>query len=100
MGNRLAVAFIPVYGVTRATGGGRLFASLADETLEGRDCRTGEREIWPAGCGSRGKARRDEIIAFTAQTRMSGMSTACASQRRRGRRLEAIDLRVGQRRRN
>ncbi|MER5833877.1 potassium-transporting ATPase subunit KdpB [Streptomyces sp. NPDC002130] len=70
-GNRRAAEFVPVGGVTEAeVAGAAQLSSLADETPEGRSVvvlakeRYGLREHEPAGA---------EWIAFTAQTRMSGV---------------------------
>lgn len=67
IGDRQATAFLPVAGVTLAelTAGARL-ASLADETPEGRSIvvLAGAGEAMPAGA---------EPIAFTSQTRVSGV---------------------------
>jgi len=67
IGDRQAVAFLPVPGVTLAelTAAARL-ASLADETPEGRSIvvLAGDGEAMPAGAAP---------IAFTSQTRVSGL---------------------------
>lgn len=67
IGDRQATAFLPVAGVTLAelTAAARL-ASLADETPEGRSivALAGAGEAMPAGA---------EPIAFTSQTRVSGV---------------------------
>lgn len=67
IGDRQATAFLPVAGVTLAelTAAARL-ASLADETPEGRSIvvLAGAGEAMPAGA---------EPIAFTSQTRVSGV---------------------------
>ncbi len=67
IGDRQAVAFLPMPGVTLSelTAAARL-ASLADETPEGRSIvvLAGEGEAMPTGT---------ETIAFTSQTRVSGL---------------------------
>ncbi|MEU7719223.1 potassium-transporting ATPase subunit KdpB [Streptomyces tibetensis] len=70
-GNRQAVEFVPVDGATDAeVAGAAQLSSLADETPEGRSVvalakeRYGMYEREPAGA---------EWVAFTAQTRMSGV---------------------------
>ncbi|MFJ8336259.1 potassium-transporting ATPase subunit KdpB [Streptomyces sp. NPDC094437] len=75
LGNRQAAAFVPVAGVTEAeVAGAARLSSLADETPEGRSI------VALAGDGSYGLGARHrddlvgaEWIAFTAQTRMSGV---------------------------
>jgi potassium-transporting ATPase ATP-binding subunit len=74
LGNRQATAFIPAAGVTEATlADAAQLASLADETPEGRSIvvlakekyQIREREIEKLGA---------TFVAFTAQTRMSGVN--------------------------
>jgi K+-transporting ATPase ATPase B chain len=70
-GNRQAAQFIPVPGVTEeALADAALLSSLADETPEGRSIVTFAEEHF-------GLKPRDipgaELVAFTAQTRMSGV---------------------------
>jgi K+-transporting ATPase ATPase B chain len=74
LGNRQATAFFPADGVTEATlADAAQLASLADETPEGRSIvvlakekyRIREREVEKLGA---------TFIAFTAQTRMSGVN--------------------------
>lgn len=72
-GNRLATAFIPVPGVTEADlAQAALLSSLSDETPEGRS-------IVALAKGSYGQAEPDlsgkqtATIAFSAQTRLSGI---------------------------
>ncbi|MFJ2608765.1 potassium-transporting ATPase subunit KdpB [Streptomyces sp. NPDC087425] len=75
LGNRQAAAFVPVAGVTEAeVADAARLSSLADETPEGRSI------VALAGDGSYGLGARHrddlvgaEWIAFTAQTRMSGV---------------------------
>jgi potassium-transporting ATPase ATP-binding subunit len=74
LGNRQATAFFPAEGVTEATlADAAQLASLADETPEGRSIvvlakekyRIREREVEKIGA---------TFVAFTAQTRMSGVN--------------------------
>jgi len=74
LGNRQATAFFPAEGVTEATlADAAQLASLADETPEGRSIvvlakekyRLREREVEKMGA---------TFVAFTAQTRMSGVN--------------------------
>ena len=73
LGNRQAVEFIPVDGVTESElADAAQLSSLADETPEGRSDRgAGESEIRPAR--SRSGEPRGEFIPFSAYTRMSGV---------------------------
>ncbi len=69
-GNRMAAEFLPVGGVTEAElAETALLSSLADETPEGRS-------IVKLAIDAHGLVARDmpgaELVAFTAQTRMSG----------------------------
>jgi K+-transporting ATPase ATPase B chain len=76
LGNRQAAAFIPMPGIKEAElAEAAQMASLADETPEGRSIvvlakQYGIREHELAGAGGMGSA---EFVAFTAQTRMSGV---------------------------
>ncbi|MFF8958408.1 potassium-transporting ATPase subunit KdpB [Streptomyces sp. NPDC014894] len=76
LGNRRAAAFVPVPGVTVAElAEAAQLSSLADETPEGRsvvDLAEAEHGL-PAR--HRGELTGAEWIAFTAQTRMSGVDT-------------------------
>ena len=70
-GNRMATEFLPVAGTDQAgLAEAAQLSSLADETPEGRSIVTLAEERY--GCG-----RRDlpgaQLVAFTAQTRMSGI---------------------------
>src|SRR4029077_3838071 len=70
-GNRQAAQFLPVPGVTEETlADAALLSSLADETPEGRS-------IVPFADEHYGLKPREiadaELVAFTAQTRMSGV---------------------------
>ncbi|MFF7178590.1 potassium-transporting ATPase subunit KdpB [Streptomyces sp. NPDC008121] len=74
LGNRQAAAFAPVRGVTEAelADAARL-SSLADETPEGRSIVTLATEKYPQRVPLQGEPDHAEWIAFTAQTRMSGV---------------------------
>jgi potassium-transporting ATPase ATP-binding subunit len=93
LGNRQATAFIPAPGVTEATlADAAQLASLADETPEGRSIvilakeryQIREREIEKLGA---------TFVAFTAQTRMSGVDLD-GRQVRKGA-ADAIEAHVG-----
>ena len=74
LGNRQAVEFLPVDGVTPAElADAAQLSSLADETPEGRSIVVLAKEKY----GLRGRevaSHEAEFIAFTAQTRMSGVN--------------------------
>jgi len=74
LGNREAVEFLPVDGVTPAElADAAQLSSLADETPEGRSVVVLAKEKY----GLRGRqvaSHEAEFIAFTAQTRMSGVN--------------------------
>ncbi len=74
LGNRQAVEFIPVDGVTAAElADAAQLSSLADETPEGRSIVVLAKEKY--GLRGRDIAEHEaEFIAFTAQTRMSGIN--------------------------
>ncbi|MFI5325222.1 MAG: potassium-transporting ATPase subunit KdpB, partial [Candidatus Rokuibacteriota bacterium] len=93
LGNRQATAFFPAAGVTEATlADAAQLASLADETPEGRSIvilakekyQIREREIEKLGA---------TFVAFTAQTRMSGVNLG-GRQVRKGA-ADAIEAHVG-----
>ena len=97
LGNRQATAFFPAAGVTEATlADAAQLASLADETPEGRSIvvlakekyQIREREIEKLGA---------TFVAFTAQTRMSGVNLN-GRQVRKGA-ADAIEAHVEQARR-
>ncbi len=73
LGNRVATEFVPASGITeRDLADAVQLASLADETPEGRSIVVLAKEKY----GIRGRdmaGLRAEFIAFTAQTRMSGI---------------------------
>ncbi len=92
-GNRLASSFIPVHGVTeKAVAAAALASSLADETPEGRS-------IVALAKGKYGLSepaldgKPVEYIAFTAQTRLSGIEIAGHSIRKGA--VDAILKHVG-----
>jgi K+-transporting ATPase ATPase B chain len=74
LGNRQAVEFIPAEGVTEAElADAAQLSSLADETPEGRSIVVLAKEKY----GLRGREvgqHEAEFVAFTAQTRMSGLN--------------------------
>ncbi len=74
LGNRQAVEFIPVDGVSEADlADAAQLSSLADETPEGRSIVVLAKEKY--GLRGREIAEHDaEFIPFTAQTRMSGLN--------------------------
>ncbi len=76
LGNRQAAAFLPAPGVTvEALADAAQLASLADETPEGRSIVVLAKEKF--GIRERDvKALGARFVAFTAQTRMSGVDTA------------------------
>ena len=85
LGNRQAAEFIPVAGVT-----GPLLAdaaqlsSLADETPEGRSVVVLAKNQHGLRERSAGELTRAEFVAFTAQTRMSGVDLDGGRQIRKG----------------
>ncbi|THA74811.1 potassium-transporting ATPase subunit KdpB [Streptomyces sp. A0642] len=74
LGNRRAAAFLPVAGVTESelADAARL-SSLADETPEGRSVVILAKEKYGLRARHRGELAQAEWVAFTAQTRMSGV---------------------------
>jgi K+-transporting ATPase ATPase B chain len=82
LGNRQATAFQPVRGVTeQELADAAQLASLADETPEGRSIVVLAKEKY----GIRGRDLRElgaTFIAFTAQTRMSGVDAGGSSIRK------------------
>ncbi|WP_328320154.1 potassium-transporting ATPase subunit KdpB [Streptomyces sp. NBC_00388] len=76
LGNRQAAAFVPVRGVTEAVlADAAQLSSLADETPEGRSVVVLAKEKYGLRERSRGELAAAEWVAFTAQTRMSGVDT-------------------------
>ncbi|MGX1481570.1 K+-transporting ATPase ATPase B chain [Streptomyces griseus] len=74
LGNRQAAAFVPVKGVTEEElANAAQLSSLADETLEGRSVVVLAKERYGLRERHRGELARATWVAFTAQTRMSGV---------------------------
>ncbi|MFF5703549.1 potassium-transporting ATPase subunit KdpB [Streptomyces sp. NPDC012794] len=74
LGNRQACEFVPVKGITEAElAGAAQLSSLADETPEGRSIVVLAKEKHGLRERHEGELAHAEWIAFTAQTRMSGV---------------------------
>ncbi|MFF7266286.1 potassium-transporting ATPase subunit KdpB [Streptomyces sp. NPDC008159] len=74
LGNRRAAEFVPVSGATGAeVADAAQLSSLADETPEGRSVVVLAKERYGLRERHRGELAHAEWIAFTAQTRMSGV---------------------------
>lgn len=74
LGNRQAAAFLPVEGVTEAElADAAQLSSLADETPEGRSIVVLAKEKYGLRERQQGELAHAEWVAFTAQTRMSGV---------------------------
>ncbi|MFG2111755.1 potassium-transporting ATPase subunit KdpB [Streptomyces sp. NPDC048718] len=74
LGNRQAAEFVPVKGVTEAeVADAAQLSSLADETPEGRSIVVLAKEKYGLRERHQGELAQAEWIAFTAQTRMSGV---------------------------
>ncbi|MFJ3704278.1 MULTISPECIES: potassium-transporting ATPase subunit KdpB [unclassified Streptomyces] len=74
LGNRQAAAFVPVEGVTEEElADAAQLSSLADETPEGRSVMVLAKERYGLRERHRGELARATWVAFTAQTRMSGV---------------------------
>ncbi|MEU3791742.1 potassium-transporting ATPase subunit KdpB [Streptomyces fructofermentans] len=74
LGNRQASEFVPVEGVTEAElADAAQLSSLADETPEGRSIVVLAKEKYGLRERHQGELAQAEWIAFTAQTRMSGV---------------------------
>jgi potassium-transporting ATPase ATP-binding subunit len=74
LGNRRAAEFVPVSGATEAeVADAAQLSSLADETPEGRSVVVLAKERYGLRERQRGELAHAEWIAFTAQTRMSGV---------------------------
>ncbi|MFB6662954.1 potassium-transporting ATPase subunit KdpB [[Kitasatospora] papulosa] len=74
LGNRQAAAFAPVKGVTEEElANAAQLSSLADETPEGRSVVVLAKERYGLRERHRGELARATWVAFTAQTRMSGV---------------------------
>ncbi len=82
LGNRQAIEFLPVEGVSvEALADAAQLASLADETPEGRSIVVLAKQAY----GLRGRDVTDvEFVPFTAQTRMSGVNLPDGRQIRKG----------------
>lgn len=74
LGNRQAARFVPVEGVTEAElADAAQLSSLADETPEGRSIVVLAKEEYGLRERHQGELEHAEWVAFTAQTRMSGV---------------------------
>ncbi|MFE9859704.1 potassium-transporting ATPase subunit KdpB [Streptomyces sp. NPDC005780] len=74
LGNRQAAEFLPVAGVTEADlADAAQLSSLADETPEGRSVVILAKEKYGLRERHQGELAQAEWVAFTAQTRMSGV---------------------------
>ncbi|WP_405683963.1 potassium-transporting ATPase subunit KdpB [Streptomyces sp. NBC_00057] len=74
LGNRQAAEFLPVKGTTEAeVADAAQLSSLADETPEGRSIVVLAKEKYGLRERHQGELRHAEWVAFTAQTRMSGV---------------------------
>ncbi|MEV8454748.1 potassium-transporting ATPase subunit KdpB [Streptomyces sp. NPDC052095] len=74
LGNRQAAAFVPVKGTTEAElADAAQLSSLADETPEGRSVVVLAKEKYRLRERHQGELAGAEWVAFTAQTRMSGV---------------------------
>ncbi|MFF9351207.1 potassium-transporting ATPase subunit KdpB [Streptomyces sp. NPDC014734] len=74
LGNRRAAEFLPVAGTTAAElADAAQLSSLADETPEGRSIVVLAKERYGLRERHRGELRQADWVAFTAQTRMSGV---------------------------
>jgi K+-transporting ATPase ATPase B chain len=75
LGNRQAAEFVPVQGTTdAAVADAAQLSSLADETPEGRSIVVLAKEEYGLRERHQGELAHAEWIAFTAQTRMSGVN--------------------------
>ncbi|MEW1719169.1 potassium-transporting ATPase subunit KdpB [Streptomyces sp. NPDC093109] len=84
LGNRQAAEFVPVAGVTEAElADAAQLSSLADETPEGRSVVVLAKERYGVRERPRGEPAGAEWVAFTAQTRMSGVDITEEGARRR-----------------
>ncbi|GAA2433061.1 potassium-transporting ATPase subunit KdpB [Streptomyces glaucus] len=73
LGNRQAAEFVPVRGTTEAEVAAARLSSLADETPEGRSIVALAKATYGLRERHQGELAGAEWIAFTAQTRMSGV---------------------------
>ncbi|MFE4537005.1 potassium-transporting ATPase subunit KdpB [Streptomyces scopuliridis] len=84
LGNRQAAEFVPVKGVTEAElADAAQLSSLADETPEGRSVVVLAKEKYGLRERHQGELAGAEWVAFTAQTRMSGVDLAENGVRRK-----------------
>jgi K+-transporting ATPase ATPase B chain len=85
VGNRHATAFLPVgsYG-SAEVGQLAFFASAADETPEGKTIVSKAKELRTAGQPALTIPEGSDFIAFTAQTRMSGVDLPTGRKIRKG----------------
>ena len=86
LGNRQAAEFLPVAGVPTAEPR-RRGPAVQPGRRDPRgplDRRAGQDRLRPAGTGAGRAARRAHFVAFTAQTRMSGVDLAGGRQIRKG----------------
>ena len=83
MGNRQAVEYHPLPGVTKEKlAEAAMFASFGDQTPEGKSIiRLGEELLGPSASNERPNAR---LIPFTAQTRLSGLDMPDGQSYRKG----------------
>src|SRR5258708_40227615 len=85
VGNRHATAFLPVGSYSPAEVGQlAFFASAADETPEGKTIVSKAKELRTAGQPALTIPEGCEFIAFTAQTRMSGVDLPTGCKIRKG----------------
>lgn len=81
LGNRQAAEFVPVRGTTEAeVADAAQLSSLADETPEGRSVVVLAKEKYGLRERHQGELEGAEWVAFTAQTRMSGVDLAEAGR--------------------
>ncbi|MEU7281731.1 potassium-transporting ATPase subunit KdpB [Streptomyces sp. NPDC045431] len=84
LGNRQAAEFLPVEGTTEAElADAAQLSSLADETPEGRSVVVLAKERYGLRERHRGELAHAEWVAFTAQTRMSGVDLTDDAQERK-----------------
>ncbi|GHH49833.1 potassium-transporting ATPase subunit KdpB [Streptomyces candidus] len=85
LGNRQAVEFLPVRGVAEnELADAAQLSSLADETPEGRSVVVLAKERYGLRERHQGELTHAEWVAFTAQTRMSGVDTTDGHKVRKG----------------
>ncbi|KPC58547.1 potassium-transporting ATPase subunit KdpB [Streptomyces chattanoogensis] len=75
LGNRAAVAFVPMPGLDELQlADAAQLSSLADETPEGRSVVVLAKNTYGLRAPAEGELRHAEYVAFSAQTRMSGVT--------------------------